>query len=431
MDLSRFIKIYPGADASDLVLVYSTLRGTLLQVSRNVADSLRSRTLKGPEQEVMAMLGILVSDAEVEKRQVAGYFNWANANARRFTALVALNRDCDTGRSSCHGELSGGENVMDGATADLLVEKILKGPIASGREVLLEFHGGEALQSIPLIRRIAAPLHEAAAANNTGFSFNLFSDGTQLTREVVEELLPPGLAGARVTIAGPEVDAVILNNIRSVCDLIKVRLVGRFTRENHRRFPELLDQMEQAGILPEMLQTVQFLPVIPGSEAGGSGHFPMGCACGWEEWQTEAALQLRGEILKRGWNTPKPKLADCMVEFENDLVVTCDGSIYKCPAFSGCDDLKVGSLAGGIGDYRKSYFLDVWRNGKCLECSYLPLCFGGCRFMRRLRSGAIDGVDCRKEYFDAALERIVRQDIELRRSSYREAGSATKPADTA
>jgi uncharacterized protein len=95
--------------------------------------------------------------------------------------------------------------------------------------------------------------------------------------------------------------------------------------------------------------------------------------------------------------------------------VAWDGSLYKCPAFMGWDDLKIGSLTAGVGDYRESHNMDVWKCDECLECPYLPLCFGGCRFLQRLRTGAIDGLDCRKEYLDAALEQIVRQDIELRR----------------
>ncbi len=429
MDLSSFIKIYHGSGENDLVLIYSTLRGTLLQVSRSVADALQESGLKGPEQEILVWLGILVPDAEAEKRQVAGYFDWANANARRFTALVTLNQDCNPAGPGCHENRLGGIEHMSEETADLLVEKILKGPLATGREVQLEFRGGEALLSIPLIRRIAGPLREAAVAKGSGFSFNLVTDGSLLTRAVVEELLPLGLAGARVNIDVPADfhnsrqpaasnhgnHDVVLNNISQICDVLKIRAMGRFTRENHRRVPELLDLLEQAGITPDMLQMVQFSPVVPGGEASGSDAFPSGCACSGEPWQMEASLQLRGEILKRGWSTPKPKLADCMVEFENDLVVARDGSLYKCPAFMGSDDMKIGSLAGGIEDYRKSHNLDVWKNGTCLECSYLPLCFGGCRFMQRLRSGAIDGVDCRKEYFDAVLERIVRQDIEFRR----------------
>jgi len=431
MDVSRFIKIYPAPEDPDTVLIYSTLRGAVLQVSRFVADALRNGTLEGQELETMARLGILVPDAEAEQRQVAGYFDWANANVRRFTALVTLNLDCNLACPYCYEDHFRGNSYMSETTADLLVETILNGPLAAGREVLLDFYGGEALLSIPLIRRIAGPLREAAGKAGTPFSFNLVTNGTLLNRRVVEELLPLGLAGARITIDGPP-DVhnrqrpfvsgkgsfdVILKNLGDVCGLLKVQLGGNFTRDNYRRFPELLDMLVEAGITPDKLYMVQFSPVIPTAGEAGLGDFAMGCACTSEPWLIEASLYLREEILKRGWNTPKPKLAGCMVEFENDLIVAWDGSLYKCPAFMGWNDLKIGTLADGIGDYRESHNLDVWKNAECLECPYLPLCFGGCRFLRRLRTGAIDGIDCRKEYLDEALERIVRQDIELRKRS--------------
>lgn len=429
MDVSRFIKIYPGSDDPDTVLIYSTLRGAVLQVSRSVAEALCNGTLEGDEQETMARLGILVPNALAEQRQMAGYFDWANANARRFTALVTLNLDCNLACPYCYEEHFRDKSYMSEATADLLVETILNGPIAAGREVLLDFYGGEALLSIPLIRRIAGPLCDAAIRGGATFSFNLVTNGTLLTRRVVEELLPLGLAGARITIDGPpDIHNIqrpfvsgkgsfdlILNNLKEVCGLLKMQLGGNFTRDNYRRFPELLDIMEREGITPDSLYMVQFSPVIPTAGEAGRRDFAMGCACTSEPWLIEASLYLREEILKRGWNTPKPKLAGCMVEFENDLVVAWDGSLYKCPAFMGWDDLKIGTLADGIGAYRESHNMDVWKNEECLECPYLPLCFGGCRFLRRLRTGAIDGTDCRKEYLDDALERIVRQDVELRR----------------
>jgi uncharacterized protein len=429
MNVSRFIKLYPDAGNSNTTLIYSTLQGSVLQVSSSVAGALRSGTLEGSEQEIMARLGILVPDALAEQQQVAGYFDWANANARRFTALVTLNLDCNLACPYCYEDHFRGKSYMSEATADLLVETILNGPITTGKELLLDFYGGEALLSIPIIRRIAGPLQDAAIRLGTAFSFNLVTNGTLLTRHVVEELLPLGLSGAKITIDGPpDIHNIqrpfvsgkgsfelIMSNLKEVCGLIKVQLGGNFTRDNYRRFPELLDMLEQGGIMPDMLYMVQFSPVIPKAGEAGLGDFAMGCACTSEPWLIGASLYLREEILKRGWNTPKPKLAGCMIEFENDLVVAWDGSLYKCPAFMGWDDLKIGTLADGVGDYRKSHNMDVWKSEECLECPYLPLCFGGCRFLQRLRTGAIDGIDCRKHYLDEALERIVRQDIELRR----------------
>jgi len=71
----------------------------------------------------------------------------------------------------------------------------------------------------------------------------------------------------------------------------------------------------------------------------------------------------------------------------------------------------VGSLSSGVRDYRVSHNLDLWKNDECLECPYLPICFGGCRLLPLLRTGAIDAVDCRKAYYDEVLEEILLQDL--------------------
>lgn len=429
MDVSHYVKIYSSPDDPDNVLIYSTLRGSVLQVSQSAVEAMFKGSLDSDEQETMVRLGILVPDPLAEQQQVAGYFDWANSNARRFTALVTLNLDCNLACPYCYEDHFRAKSYMSEATADKLVETILTGPMTAGWEVLLDFYGGEALLSIPLIRRIAGPLREISNKNGTAFSFNLVTNGTLLTRSVAEELLSLGLTGARFTIDGPpdihnrqrpfvsgngSFD-LIINNLSEVCDLAKVQLGGNFTRDNYRRFPELLDLLEGKGITPDKLYMVQFSPVIlKAGEAGLSG-FAMGCACINEPWLIYASLYLREEILKRGWKTPKPRLAGCMVEFENDLIVAWDGSLFKCPAFMGWEDLKIGTLTDGINDYHESHNMDVWKHEECLECPYLPLCFGGCRFLRRLRTGAIDGIDCRKQYFDKALEQIIRQDITLRR----------------
>ncbi len=137
MDLSRFIKLYTGSNDPDAIIIYSTLRGSVLRVSQTVAEALRNDTLEGAEQEVMARLGILVPDALAEQLQVAGYFDWANANARRYTVLVTLNLDCNLSCPYCYEDHFRSKNYMSDATADLLVETILDGPIAVGKEVLL------------------------------------------------------------------------------------------------------------------------------------------------------------------------------------------------------------------------------------------------------------------------------------------------------
>ena len=100
-----------------------------------------------------------------------------------------------------------------------------------------------------------------------------------------------------------------------------------------------------------------------------------------------------------------------MIEVSDSYVVNFDGFIYKCPGFVGKKDFSVGSLQTGITDYSRSYKLGIWKNEKCSDCEYLPLCFGGCRYMTFIRDGNIDALDCQKDYFDASLETMIKQEI--------------------
>ena len=100
-----------------------------------------------------------------------------------------------------------------------------------------------------------------------------------------------------------------------------------------------------------------------------------------------------------------------MIEFAADMVINWDGTIYKCPGFIGNIDFKVGDINTGIKDYKKSHNLDFWKKQECLDCAYLPLCFGGYRYMKFLKTGKINDVDCRKLYLDVTLEAFNKQEI--------------------
>lgn len=410
------------------MLVYSTARGSIVKLSCDVLDDAVNGRLSAEEQEVLASIGVLVSDCHAEQEQLRGLFDESNQRSKQFTALVTMNLDCNLACGYCYEDHFRGKRYMSRDTADLLIGCVST-HIDKGLDVMLDFYGGESLLSLSRMKDIAAEVRKKAFDAGVRASFNLVSNATLLTREVAIELKELGFNSVRFTIDGPP-DVhdlqrpfisgkgsfdLIIKNLEQVCDLLTVQLGGNYTRDNFHHFPRLLDMLIERGITPDRLGYVMFSPVTPKAGEAGLSDFATGCACPNEPWLIEASLYLRQEILRRGFNAPKPKLTACMVEFDNDLVVNYDGSLYKCPAFMGWDDMKIGHLADGISDYRESHNMDVWKNDECLNCPYLPLCFGGCRFLRRLRTGAIDGVDCRREYLDAALEQILLQDLNLRK----------------
>ncbi len=423
MPLSTYLKIYTDRDRPGHVLLYSTKKGSLVRMSEAKLVATQTGTLGDIDHDTLTRLEILVDDPVAERAVMADIVARTNRQSRKFKATVVLTLDCNLACPYCFEDGFRNGSVMNDATADLLVAYAHKEQIAKGREVEIRFYGGEPLMAIPMLKRIAEPLQATAAENGTKFICSMVTNGTLLTRTVVEKLLPLGLISAQVTLDGPKEihDSqrpfvsgngsfdIILGNIKAVYELVTLKLGGNFTSENYREFPKMLDSLLETGIDPLRLDPIQFAPILP--KSGRSAIHDAGSCClsSSEPWLMEATLMLREESVRRGFKVMKPTMGACMVEFENDLVVNYDGTLYKCPAFMGWTELSIGTLAGGVKDYRQSHGLDIWQNDECLECPYLPICFGGCRLITLLKNGVIDEVECRKNFYDATLERMIVQ----------------------
>ena len=423
MHLSRYLKMYPAKDRPGHFMLFSTLR---LSVALLSAETLRLiEAGSGPEAELKALtrIGMLVSDPAEEKELMRTMLERANGQSRSFMAMAVLNLDCNLDCGYCYEADFRGGHYMSKATADLLVETLLRDRVCRGYDVTVAFYGGEPLLSIDLIRRISEPLLEGARRHGVKYGFNLVTNGTLLNRETAEKLVPLGLKGAKFTLDGPRAihDAerpyasggagsfdTIVDNIAAVCDLVPIQLGGNFRKENYRDFPLLLDHLLSRGITAKQLRQFQFTPVTP---KAGCSEYSSGCASSSEPWLVEALLFLREEILKRGFATSKPAVSACIVELEDNIVVNCEGLLYKCPALMGWDGLSVGSLADGIEDYRVSHCLGNWQVDGCLDCPYLPLCFGGCRFLNLVQGKSMAEVECKRDFLDATLEEILLQNM--------------------
>lgn len=427
MELSPYLKVFTPAERPGRVALFGTRRCALLEVSAALWERIQSGDLTAGEEAQLLASGILVASRAEEQALLRATFDRLNRESRSFSLLVTLTLACNLACPYCYEDPFRGEVVMADGVADRVLA-VCREQIAAGRDLLVDFYGGEALMALPLLRRMAAELHDAAERGGVGCRFSLVTNGTLLTRAVVEELQPLGLTSARITLDGPRdihdrqrpfisgrgSYERIVTNMAETWDLLTLQLGGNFSRDNYQRFPELLDDLLERGITPEKLAAVMFSPIIPKADGSMAGDFGAACACSSEPWLTEASLFLRQETLRRGFAAPRLRQAACMLEFEHNLVVGCDGGYYKCPAFMGDPELRVGDVWQGVTDYRGSHHLDIWKTPECLECPYLPLCFGGCRHLGRLQRGTMAALDCRRSYYDAALERLVVQELTLR-----------------
>jgi uncharacterized protein len=268
-----------------------------------------------------------------------------------------------------------------------------------------------------------------AESRGVSYTFTLVTNGSLLKKQAAEDLVQLGLTSAQITLDGPAENHnryrpfksgagsfdTIIKNIKETCDLVKIAIGGNFDRANYPKFVSLLEYLKEEGLTSDKLAAVKFAPIMNLPEGERSlVDYREGCISVNEPWLLSAEALLREEILKHGYKTPKAMPITCMVETRDSYVVNFDGVIYKCPAFIGKEGFAVGDLESGVGDYASSYKLGIWKNQGCAECEYLPLCFGGCRYMAFVRDRDISKLDCKKAYLDNALERLVKQDIAYR-----------------
>ena len=277
MRLSTYLKIYPCPDSPGHLLLYSTRRCSVVRVPEKTLRQIEEGTLPEADQETLARLGILVPDPAAEREELLDRFAEANRLSKKFHAIVVLNLDCNLACPYCFEEGVRVGSYMSPETADLLVAMIERDHLAQGRQVSLDFYGGEPLLSRDLIRSIAGRLQEASEEKGLPFSFSLVTNGTLLTRPVAEELKALGLKDVKVTLDGPRevhdrsrpfasgkgssFDAIV-RNLAAVWDVVDLQIGGNFTRDNYREFPRLLDHLISVGLTPEKLRSVQFNPVM-------------------------------------------------------------------------------------------------------------------------------------------------------------------------
>jgi uncharacterized protein len=426
MRLSRYVKVYQSPLGTGYHILYSTKRASMALVRDTTLSAIEQESLPHSQQKTLLRLGMLVDDSEQELQDMVAFFDRLNEARTAFTATIVLNLDCNLACTYCYEQGVKTKEQIARSSVDAFVDYVKGLDFPRTREVAIDFYGGEPLLSIDTILYLSEKLKEAGEKLGFKYWFRLVTNGTLLTANIVERLMAVGLTGARITLDGPErlhnlarpfaggrgSFSRIIANIKEVCELINIQIGGNYTVDTYKSFPYLLEDLMEKGVTPDRVALVKFDPVADsGRLHGAPSELGTGCISINEEWLFEASIFLREEILKKGYRTPKVTSMACVVELGGDFVLNADGVLYKCPGMLGRREFVAGTIQNGLDDYEKAYNLGHWKNLECLECAYLPLCFGGCRLMNLLKTGFIAGTDCRKPFFDATLESFIRQEI--------------------
>lgn len=426
MHLSRYLKIFPFPPEPEYRLLFCTKNSAMALLPEADCRQLQSGVIPEQYAETLAELGMVTADPEQERREVFTLLAEVNRVDTGLNVSIILGLACNFSCQYCYeGSMKDGR-AMGHDTVNQMVSFLKQRYASRGKDRLtLDFYGGEPLLYTETIKNIATPLKQFVEERGGAFHFSLVTNGSLLTRDAVTELLPAGLYAAKVTVDGPA-DVhnrlrpftsgkpsfeIILANISACADLIRIGFGGNYTSENYGRVGELLDCLVQYGIRADNLSLVQFHPVMQTTDRHSNPEFTGGCLSVDEPWVAEASITVRGQILERGYHTPRISPSPCMVDMEDAFVINHDGSLYKCVAMIGHAAYAAGDVWSGFSSSDGVYHPGRWQDHQeCRECAYLPLCFGGCRHMEFQRTGTMNNVNCMRNFYDRVLPDTVRQD---------------------
>jgi uncharacterized protein len=464
MQSSMFNVRVPLEDRDEFFLM-NTFTDAQLIVSREVSDLLdrigteafASMPRSDEERDALSTLadnGFIVDSRETDRRNIEDFFHSfrENSDQLRVTVLTTLqcNFACDYCLQGDHGDWNKTAAKMSMDTAAKLGDWMEARLEALGsRSFAMTFFGGEPLLNIPVIDYLSQRMWAYTQARGISMYSSIVTNGLLLTPEIVDRLTPYGLGGVKITLDGDRdthnrmrplrggqgTFDKILKNIRLVADKVKISIGGNFDESSVDSYPALIEFLRHEDFA-DKLQKVSFKPIIreqqppqpkglialtpvaadgtPSKPLGGSCMSSAGAGvtknnsgCDTCSFLDEKTSFLREETMKAGFKTVDGvHMGPCEIHKSHAHTVGPDGSLYACPGFATELGESTGHIDGRHDDLRTAAakrFEKILGWHECNDCSFIPVCAGGCSAASHVELGDMNKPNCHKPSFEAGV----------------------------
>ncbi len=287
------------------------------------------------------------------------------------------------------------------------------------RHLTVGFYGGEPLLNATAMVFVADGLRKTLDLSRIRLTLFAITNGYGLTEGAFDELAGAGIQRFQITLDGPkEIHDVrrrledgggtwekIVRNAAHV--LHDARLKGLSIRINvdaHSApwIPQLLDDLRNRGLFEDQKRLqIYVAPVVPSPQPldDWNRHVLKGGEKGKVFASLWEAMDKRGIPV-----TSFPNVYPCGLTVEWGSLIDPSGDIYACSGFLGVPEYVKGHLPdGGISPRHMRILLEEPRD-QCLDCLWVPLCGGGCRYA----AAFLDHQSCEKAFYDVAYPAFVR-----------------------
>ena len=450
----------------DEVFLMNTLTDAQLVVSSDVARLLDERAdeaaLGSEERDAVAVLvdnGFLVESRDADRNALEAFFTAVREDTSTLQVTVLTTLQCNFACDYCfqgdHGDYNKFAEKMTLDTAGRVLGWIEQRLDELHPEtLLLSFFGGEPLLNLPVMYAMAERASEACKARGVTLAINIITNGLLLTPEVVDRLEPLGLNGIKITLDGDRethnrmrplrgrqgtFDRII-ENVRRVAKDVDITIGGNFDESSWDTDPALLQFLKDQEFADRIVR-INFKPIIkeaaPEVAKGvipltlvSSGNKPLAGTCMTSAGAgggrsssgpcdschfVDARMSfLREETRKAGFHTlDGVHMGPCEIHRRHAYTVGPEGSLYACPGFTGEAAQSTGHIDGLDEAWRHAAAERFERlsahKKECGDCSFIPVCGGGCSMAAHTELGDMHHPSCHKGAMEAAVVSLAQR----------------------
>lgn len=424
MKFSKF-NVLVLSDSGKSSVIYNTLTKAIAVIDPDLLAELKSGFLlnnlqKSKDEDLKDLIqsGILIEDSMDENQLLIYHINRSKFSYDVLSLLVLTTSDCNLSCKYCFQGLEKKSVNMSDEMSVITSEWIKKRTLINNSKIIrVSFFGGEPLYNKKAINIICQHLFQDL--KNVNIEFFLITNGTLFDDEVLNILYKYNFKGIQITLDGTEEIhdkrrpfksgkgsfSIVFSNFLKIVDFFNVVLVINYDRENLDNIADLLKYISQRGVADRsilLFNPIQH-PLVP-LEHCVKYVLP-------NQLQGEWQIKFEKKAHKMGFKKMRAfEQRDffCTANADNSFVIDPSGNIYKCGAFVGHEEFMIGNVSESELKYRNIEFMTVepWR--ECLDCCFVPLCGGGCRFLAYRDLGNYKSKVCDLQYFKFTFPELLK-----------------------
>lgn len=435
---SRFNFVFDRPDGS--VIVFNTLSKGLVAFDPKSYETFRQLSYGEDDTSDLEDLvenGLVVASEDDELAFLKYHHYKAKFSHDVLRLTIAPTLDCNFACPYCYESRRCGR--MDDETQDALIDFIDELTADGVKRIDVSWYGGEPLLFPSIVDNLAMRISAIAKRYGCELSMSMVTNGYLLTPEIVSMMERRGIGRVQITLDGLADHHDLsrpLRDGRGSFDRIvgnlplfkgsDISVVIRMNLDNNNKgdFPRLIRLIDDLDV--PNIETVYPSPVEHINKERDN------TVSDYMDFDDFESFVL-GDC--SGCDDDSPFIEDrvcyCTSETEYCYVIDELGDVYKCWDEVGrkefrCfnvkdpDDIRLGPIVRYLTD-------DPFADEKCRECLFLPICFGGCKFQRRILGKSTCGIT--REILIKQIEFSYLGDSDDDEGRFEHEGSAQGQAD--